>query len=193
MPLQHAVLGLLDAGSSYGYELRTEFEAAIGPQWGRLNIGHLYQTLDRLARDGLVTRERVPGDTRPDRRVYDLTDEGRRELADWLEHPAERANGYRDELFFKLLVASRQGADAVAGVVTRQRSYQLGQLRVLADLRAQHEDEPLVRLLVDAARLHNEADLKLLDLAAAARTALAAAAHPKPRATSGQDTQAETA
>jgi hypothetical protein len=81
----------------------------------------------------------------------------------------------------------------VAGVVSRQRSYQLGQLRVLADLRAQHEDEPLVRLLVDAARLHNEADLKLLDLAAAARTALAAAAHPKPRATSGKDTQAETA
>ena len=177
MPLQHAVLGLLDDEPSYGYELKTAFETAIGPQWGQLNIGHLYQTLDRLSRDGLVTSERVAGDTRPDRRVYHLTDAGRRELADWLGQPAERANGYRDDLFFKLLVASRNGADTVADVISRQRSYQLGQLRTLAELHAAHTDEPLVALLIDAARLHIEADLKFLELALQARATLASVAH----------------
>jgi DNA-binding PadR family transcriptional regulator len=172
MPIQHAVLGLLDDGPSYGYELKAKFEAAIGPQWGRLNIGHLYQTLDRLERDGLVSSERVPVDVRPDRRMFTLSPAGRTELAEWLEQPAERNGGYRDELFFKLLVAARQGAAAVAGVVSRQRAYQLGQLRTLAELRESHSDEPLVQLLIDAARLHNEADLKLLDLAHAARSRL---------------------
>jgi DNA-binding PadR family transcriptional regulator len=177
MPIQHAVLGLLEDGPSYGYELKARFETAIGPQWGRLNIGHLYQTLDRLERDGLVSSERVAADTRPDRRVFTLSPAGRGELAEWLEQPAERGNGYRDELFFKLLVAARQGSAAVTGVVSRQRAYQLAQLRTLADLRESHADDPLVQLLIDAARLHNEADLKLLDLAHAARDRLATAGH----------------
>jgi DNA-binding PadR family transcriptional regulator len=174
MPIQHAVLGLLEDGPSYGYELKAKFEAAIGPQWGRLNIGHLYQTLVRLERDGLVSSERVAGDVRPDRRMFTLSPAGRTELAEWLEQPAERNGGYRDELFFKLLVAARQGAPAVTGVVSRQRAYQLGQLRTLANLRESHSDDPLVQLLIDAARLHNEADLQLLDLAHAARGRLAA-------------------
>jgi DNA-binding PadR family transcriptional regulator len=176
MPIQHAVLALLDDGPTHGYELKGRFEAAIGPQWGRLNIGHLYQTLDRLSRDGFVTSERVANDVRPDRRVFALTDAGRQELARWLKQPAERTTGYRDELFFKLLVASRAGADTVVEVVSRQRAYQLGQLRTLTELRRDHNDQPLIQLLIDAARLHNEADLGLLDLADDARHALTAAA-----------------
>ena len=45
MPIQHAVLALLDDGPTYGYELKAKFEAAIGPQWGQLNMGRLYHTL----------------------------------------------------------------------------------------------------------------------------------------------------
>lgn len=191
MPIQHAVLALLDDGPTHGYELKRRFEAAIGPQWGRLNIGHLYQTLDRLAREGFVTSERVSNDVRPDRRVFALTDAGREELAGWLERPAERVSGYRDELFFKLLVASRSGADTVGGVVSRQRAYQLGQLRTLGELRRDHSEQPLIQLLIDAARLHNEADLKLLDLAEAARFALEAAARaPAPAASRTPDVAA---
>ena len=194
MPIQHAVLGLLDDGPSYGYELKQRFEETIGPQWGRLNIGHLYQTLDRLSRDGLVTSERVAGDVRPDRRVYELNDAGRAELGAWLSEPAVRGSGYRDELFFKLLVAARTGTDAVAGVVSRQRAYQLGQLRTLADLRREHAGHPLVQLLIDAARLHNEADLKLLDLAHDARSALATAARDaRPRSSGGSTSKDELA
>lgn len=176
MPIQHAVLALLQDGPAHGYHLRGAFEHAIGPQWGRLNIGHLYQTLDRLARDGHVTSERVPGDTRPDRRVYRLTASGRTELDRWLDEPVERSTGYRDELFFKLLAASRTGAAAIEAVVRRQRAYQLGQLATLAELRNAHADEPLVQLLIDAARLHTEADLSLLELAESRSKVLAAPA-----------------
>jgi hypothetical protein len=32
---------------SWYYELKQSFQEAIGPQWGELSIGHLYQVLDR--------------------------------------------------------------------------------------------------------------------------------------------------
>ena len=67
MPIQHAVLAFLSEGESYGYELRAEFERAIGPQWGEFNIGHLYQVLDRLVRDGLVTEREIAQPDCPDR------------------------------------------------------------------------------------------------------------------------------
>ena len=65
MPIHHADLALLAEGPNYGYELKGTFEEAIGPQWGELNIGHLYQILDRLERDGLVTKRVHPQARRP--------------------------------------------------------------------------------------------------------------------------------
>ena len=77
MPLQHAVLALLAAKPAHGYELKASFEEAVGEQWGGLNIGHLYQILDRLRRDGLVETERQPQPIKPDRLIHHLTPAGR--------------------------------------------------------------------------------------------------------------------
>src|SRR5215472_11885735 len=99
MPLHHAVLALLAARPAHGYELKAEFEQAVGDQWGGLNIGHLYQLIDRLSRDGLITSQRKPQQIKPDRIVHQLTPAGRAELDRWLAEPAMRAKGYRDEFF----------------------------------------------------------------------------------------------
>src|SRR5256714_1379204 len=90
MPIQHAVLALLASGESHGYEIKTSFEETVGPQWGELNIGHVYQVLDRCVRDGLVTRRHVTQASRPDKTVYRLTPAGERELERW-----RRARGRR--------------------------------------------------------------------------------------------------
>ena len=90
MPLQHAVLALLAAKPAHGYELRNSFEQAVGEQWGGLNIGHLYQILDRLARDGLIETQRQPQPVKPDRLVHHLTPAGRDELDRWLSEPSVR-------------------------------------------------------------------------------------------------------
>jgi DNA-binding PadR family transcriptional regulator len=167
VPIHHAVLALLADGSSHGYELKTNFEESIGPQWGDLNIGHLYQVLDRLVRDGLVTKQDVPQTARPDKTVYELTDAGRDELDRWLETPFARQAGYRDDFFLKLFASSRLGRKAVAKVVSAQREAYLGELASLAELRARHEGDPLVRLLIEAAILHTEANLRVVELAEA--------------------------
>lgn len=165
MPIQHAVLALLASGPSYGYSLKGAFEAAVGPQWGPLNIGHLYQILDRLSRDELVTSHRVAQSVKPDRVVYEITDAGRTELADWLAAPTPRTSGFRDDFFLKVMAAARSGhADTVREVITGQRGFLLRELRNLETLRRRPDVDRVAALLVTAASRHVDADLAFLDL-----------------------------
>ena len=55
MSVRHALLALLSDGPKYGLQLRQEFEARTGEVWP-LNVGQVYTTLQRLERDGLVSR-----------------------------------------------------------------------------------------------------------------------------------------
>jgi len=177
MPLHHAVLALLADKPAHGYELKSSFEQAVGDQWGGLNIGHLYQILDRLSRDGLIDSERQPQAVKPDRVVHHLTAAGRAELGRWLGEPSTRQRGYRDDFFLKLMAAVQAGdKDTLDGVLRRQRAHLLRELRSLANARAQSQSD-VVALLITAAELHVRADLGVVDAAEQAlEPAVAAAA-----------------
>jgi DNA-binding PadR family transcriptional regulator len=166
MPLHHAVLALLADRPAHGYELKSSFEEAVGEQWGGLNIGHLYQILDRLARDGLIESERQPQPVKPDRVVHHLTPAGRAELDRWLGEASVRARGYRDDFFLKVVAAVQSGDPVtLAGVLSRQRAHLLHELRSLAGAGALTEGSPVTSLLVTAAELHARADLGVVDAA----------------------------
>jgi DNA-binding PadR family transcriptional regulator len=165
MPLNHAVLALLAGKPAHGYELKTSFEQAVGDQWGGLNIGHLYQILDRLSRDGLIESQRQPQPVKPDRVVHYLTPAGRAELERWLAEPSARLRGYRDDFFLKLMAAVQSGDQATLdGVLRRQRAHLLRELHGLAAARAQAPSS-VVGLLITAAELHIRADLGIVDAA----------------------------
>ena len=164
MPLHHAVLALLADKPAHGYELKASFEQAVGDQWGGLNIGHLYQILDRLSRDGLIESERQPQQVKPDRVVHRLTLAGQAELDRWLAEPSVRQRGYRDDFFLKLMAAARSGDQAALdGVLRRQRAHLLKELRALAEARRQQSGSPVTDLLITAAELHIKADLGVID------------------------------
>ncbi|MFF4837029.1 helix-turn-helix transcriptional regulator [Streptomyces sp. NPDC001315] len=192
MPLHHAVLALLTQRPNHGYELKARFEETIGPQWGGLNIGHLYQILERLVRDGYVSRSQVTQTDRPDKNLYTLTEAGEAELRSWATTSWVRVGGFRDELFLKLLGAAALGTQALGTLIESQRQTYLSELAGLARQRRAHADEPLVAILIDAAIAHTKADLALLDSAAqhlgpiAAAHGVPAAERPRPD-TDGDD------
>jgi len=165
MPLHHAVLALLADKPAHGYELKNSFEQAVGDQWGGLNIGHLYQILERLNRDGLIASERQPQPVKPDRVVHHLTPAGQAELDRWLGEPSPRQRGYRDDFFLKLMAAVQSGdRQTLDGVLRGQRAHLLRELRSLADARAQ-APSAVVALLITAAELHVRADIGVVDAA----------------------------
>jgi DNA-binding PadR family transcriptional regulator len=172
MPLHHAVLALLSAKPAHGYELKNSFEQAVGDQWGGLNIGHLYQILDRLSRDGLIESQRQPQQVKPDRVIHRLTPAGRAELDRWLSEPAIPARGYRDDFFLKIMAAVRSGDPAtLSSVLGRQRACLLRQLHALAEARAATSATAVESLLITAAELHIRADLGVVDAAETTLTA----------------------
>jgi len=130
MSVKHGLLALLQRGSRYGYQLRTEFEHATGGTWP-LNIGQVYTTLTRLERDGLV---RALPESDGGQRPYEITEEGRVEVALWFASPISQNDRPRDELAIKLALALTTPGVDVRAVVQTQRT---GTMRMLQEYPAQ--------------------------------------------------------
>lgn len=110
MGLSGALAALLLGGPSHGYELHGTLEAELGATWVT-RAGQVYLTLGRMARDGLVTSQRIHQETRPDRQRLTLTDAGRRSAEAWL------TMGPADELVVRVAVARLVVPERLAGLV----------------------------------------------------------------------------
>ena len=131
-----------------------------------LNVGQVYTTLDRLSRDRLVTYEVVNQAERPDKKVYALTEGGRKELREWLATPSALDLNLRNETFLKLMLARRlRGADPLKVLdVQRRASFERLHEVTQAKARAKEEGAPVhTCLLLDLAALQLEAFLKWLE------------------------------
>jgi len=68
-------------GEAHGHELRREAQIGRSELWTAVKIGSIYAVLRRLEQDGLVQPERSERvGLMPERTIYRITDEGRREL-----------------------------------------------------------------------------------------------------------------
>jgi len=163
MTVRQSLLAILDQGPCYGYQLRAEFDRRTGSTWP-LNVGQIYNTLDRLERDGLVSK----GATDEQGHVYyEITDAGSLAVSDWLTAPVPRGQGTRDELAIKLAVAATLPGVDVAGVIRAQRAESQANLDALRRAPrpiAETEAQALARAVVaDAVIAHAEAELRWLD------------------------------
>ena len=160
MSIRHGLLALLERGPSHGYQLRAEFDAATGATWP-LNVGQVYTTLDRLARDGLVAQD---GEPDSDGRIaYRITDEGRRELTSWFASPVTRQGAPRDELAIKLALAVTTPGVDVVSVVQTQRSATMASLQELTRLKTGADDDLAWSLVLDHLLFRAEAEIRWLD------------------------------
>lgn len=68
-------------GEAHGHELRREAQVGRSELWTAVRIGSIYSTLKRLDAEGLIAAVRDERPTRmPQRTIYAITTEGRREL-----------------------------------------------------------------------------------------------------------------
>jgi len=161
--LKYLLLGLLHQQPRHGYDLRRVFEELLGGTWP-LNIAQVYTALSALERDGLVVCDIVRQDAVPDRKVYSLSEVGEKELRRWLEEPGRPLVQLRDEMVHKVLVAALVGDDSVTQLIVEQRELTMRSLAELVQARDDDDIPVPTELLLDAAILRLEGDLKWLEL-----------------------------
>lgn len=93
--LEHALLVSLSERSGSGYQLTRRFDRSIG-HWWRASHQQIYKTLARMSENGLVTYVEQAQDGKPDKKVYSITDTGRKTLSEWIRTPGKDATDRRE-------------------------------------------------------------------------------------------------
>jgi len=120
--LKCALLGFLKYESKTGYELKQTMDKSTGHFW-HAKQSQIYTTLKKLEEDGLVTSHPEPQESRPDRRVYTITESGEKALQEWLLQPVTKLDTTKHLLLLKLFFSGKLEKETI-----------LTQLRLLSNL-----------------------------------------------------------
>jgi len=89
MALKHTILAFLSRQSLSGYEVAKEFAEGFGSCFWKASQQQIYAELAKLEKQGSVTYEAIPQAGRLDKKIYSITEQGLKELTDWLVQPTE--------------------------------------------------------------------------------------------------------
>ena len=160
--MRDAMLALLAKEPAHGYELRQRLARALGPIGEVLNPGQVYITLSRLERAGLVRSDQVAQTTAPDKRVYEVTPQGREQVSTWLLD-VSWPKVAPAEFHLKLVAAAATGlADPIA-LIDAQRRDLLRRLRDVQQLAQEASADEDAVLILEGAALRLQADVRWLE------------------------------
>jgi DNA-binding PadR family transcriptional regulator len=109
-PITYGILGLLALwGPLSGYDLKHLCDNILAPMWGVVQ-SQVYKELRRMKEFGWVEMEREEQDSRPDRKVYSITEKGYTALRSWQAQPPDVFQ-IRDELLLKVLFGTLASPD----------------------------------------------------------------------------------
>ncbi len=114
-PITYGILGLLAFwGPLSGYDIKRLFDHMLSAMWAAAQSqiykelrrmkaqSQIYKELRRMKELGWVDMEREEQESRPDRKIYSITDQGHTALRQWQAQPPEVFQ-LRDELLLKVL------------------------------------------------------------------------------------------
>lgn len=121
-PITYSILGLLAFwGPLSGYDMKHMFDHILAPMWGAAH-SQIYRELRRMERLEWVSMQREEQESRPDRKVYTITDKGKQALHEWQAQPPEVFQ-LRDELLLKVLFGTFASPDDLAKNIREAIAY----------------------------------------------------------------------
>ncbi|MFT4414334.1 PadR family transcriptional regulator [Fredinandcohnia humi] len=107
MSLSYAILGLLSYEDMTGYDIKSSFDNSIQCIWPA-HLSQIYRDLGSLESKGWVHSRIETQETRPDRKVYSISDQGKKELLQWLHKmPKNFDSVVRDEMALRTFFGSK--------------------------------------------------------------------------------------
>lgn len=166
MSARHALLGLLLDRPAYRYQLGYRLQERLGPAWA-INSGHLYQTIDRLEKEGLIERIDGAPEDRGDRHIFEITAGGVDEYERWFERDIGAAQLLRRPLLVKITLAGPERLQSALRQIAAYERDCATRLRELSSKRDEirtngprvRADHVLLRLGLSADITHMEGEL----------------------------------
>jgi DNA-binding PadR family transcriptional regulator len=161
--VQEVALALLAEGAARGSQLRARLQLALGPLGETLNDGHVYVTLGRLEKAGLVRSPRTGSGG--ERKLYELTEAGRERVRIWVED-TDWPKPTPAEFHLKLVAAAAAGLADPIRLVDAQRHALLADLAAAQRAALAETQMSVAGLLLEGAVLRLQADLHWLEACA---------------------------
>jgi DNA-binding PadR family transcriptional regulator len=136
----YAVLGLLTFGEMSGYDVNKIADQSIAFFFTPAK-SQIYSELRRLVSLGYATEREVAQDRRPDKRLYRISDRGRRALQDWLENTEVEGAEIKSPFLVKVFFGGHMNRDSFLAQVREMRKRDEDQLRALREIEKVIKDE----------------------------------------------------
>lgn len=161
--LKYLILGLLSLQPMSGYDLGRAFANSVTHLW-HADQSQIYRTLARLGDSGAIDTTVIPQDGKPDRKVHELTEAGRAELAAWLGSPLEEQQS-KEPFLARLFFAAPLGVAAVLELLTEREAQVRSVLDTLGAIEAPPGDlaATLRAATLRAGLAQGEAELRWLE------------------------------
>ena len=104
-------------GEATGYEIRKMFDDGTFSHFQIASLGSIYPALTKLTQDGLVTFVEQEQENRPDKKIYQLTSEGRRTFLRTLLQIRPGEDRYRSDILFMLTFADEMPIELTEALI----------------------------------------------------------------------------
>ncbi|WP_151770694.1 PadR family transcriptional regulator [Streptomyces abyssomicinicus] len=147
MALRHAVLAALLDEELSGYQLAKAFDLGVANFW-YAQPQQLYAELTRLERDGLVSGREVVQESRPNKRLFRVTDAGLAELEEFTA-ASTKPSFIRDDLLVKVQAADHVDTTALVAQLTERAAFARARIdlfgKLLRGMRGDRTEEEFLR------------------------------------------------
>ena len=132
MALAEAILAALIEEPCSGYDLAKKFDGSVGFFW-KATHQQIYRELAKLEELGLIGAERVHQEGRPDKKLYNVTEEGKAHLREWIAKPGE-ISPMKDELLVKLFAGYVVPVQTMLAELEHHRAQHLERLETYREI-----------------------------------------------------------
>ncbi|MEH0417356.1 PadR family transcriptional regulator [Streptomyces sp. B21-083] len=127
MALRNAVMAALLKGEASGYDLAKAFDATVANFW-MSTPQQLYRELERMEAEGFVAARVVEQKRRPNKRLFSLTEAGRKAVHAYTAEPLGKPAVVRDELLVKVQCVDVGDMEAVRTAIVERMQWATAKL-----------------------------------------------------------------
>lgn len=134
MSLKHGLLGILNYLPRTGYDLDKSFKDSLSFFW-QANTSQIYRELNIMEKEGWLESEWIIQHEKPNKRLYSITEEGRKELREWLSlstHDIDSALSVKSSFMMRLFFSGELEVDKALVMVRAFREEAMARVEYMS-------------------------------------------------------------